>query len=413
MDHKRYGSWLIVLFIVLFAGICFGAEGLLIRNAKFQAFDDDGNVLTGGKLYTYEPGTSTPKATYSDYDLQTANANPVVLDSRGEATIYGTGSYKLVLKDSDDVTIWTEDNVPVKSTAIEDADQDTKIQVEETTDEDIIRFDIAGTEQMIIDDGKLEPTTDNDVDLGSVTKQFRAVFAEMFLGYVNRAQFDYNDADQIDVTAGVYDVNGKIAIIGTTVTTSAISSGGTDWHYLFIDYSAIPASCAIDNSDLYWSSTEPTFSETKKGFYHTSNTDDRCIFAVYTVTDDIAEFYHSGDLVIYTDTITDYALADIDEDWADEVTLTIPVVARMSSVTFLGDSTADNDAAAAYWRTNGATATTGNYILVVDEDANLSLAANTVDVICDSNLKLDIKFDVAGDHRLAVYTNGWYFPIGM
>ena len=34
--------------------------------------------------------------------------------------------------------------------AITDADADTKIQVEEGSDEDIIRFDTAGTEQMTI-----------------------------------------------------------------------------------------------------------------------------------------------------------------------------------------------------------------------------------------------------------------------
>jgi len=83
----------------------------LILNPKFQMFDDDETFLVGGKLYTYLPGTTTEKATYSDRNLSSANANPVVLDDRGEATIYGTGLYKLVLKDSDDVTVWTLDNV--------------------------------------------------------------------------------------------------------------------------------------------------------------------------------------------------------------------------------------------------------------------------------------------------------------
>lgn len=45
---------------------------------------------------------------------------------------------------------------PVVTTFIEDADGDTKVQVEESSDEDIIRFDTAGTERMIIQaDGKI------------------------------------------------------------------------------------------------------------------------------------------------------------------------------------------------------------------------------------------------------------------
>jgi len=85
--------------------------GTLMSNPKFQAFDSSGVPLAGGKLYSYLPGTTTSKATYSDRNLSTPNTNPVILDSRGEATIYGSGLYKLVLKDSSDVTIWTMDNV--------------------------------------------------------------------------------------------------------------------------------------------------------------------------------------------------------------------------------------------------------------------------------------------------------------
>ena len=145
--------------------------------AKFQAFDSTGAPLSGGKLHTYEAGTSTNKTTYSDSALTTPNANPVVLDSRGEAAVFGTGSYKFVLKTSADVTLWTVDDVEVVGVAyLQDADEDTKLQVEETVDEDKIRFDIAGTEQCLLQDGAWLPTTDNDVNLGSATKKFKDLF---------------------------------------------------------------------------------------------------------------------------------------------------------------------------------------------------------------------------------------------
>lgn len=66
----------------------------------------------------------------------------------------------------------------VKPKIMGDADNDTLIQCEEGSDEDIIRFDIGGTEQVTIQDGKIEPTTANDVDLGSAEKEFKNLYLE-------------------------------------------------------------------------------------------------------------------------------------------------------------------------------------------------------------------------------------------
>lgn len=75
--------------------------------------DNNGNPLVGGLLYTYQAGTTTPQATYTDYTGGTPNANPVVLNSRGEAPVWLTPgqAYKFVLKDSAGVTIYTVDQI--------------------------------------------------------------------------------------------------------------------------------------------------------------------------------------------------------------------------------------------------------------------------------------------------------------
>lgn len=84
----------------------------LMPQGKQRYTDNNGNNLAGGKLYTYEAGTSTPLATYSDQAGAVPNANPVVLNARGEATIFwGSAAYKAVLKDASDVEIWTQDNL--------------------------------------------------------------------------------------------------------------------------------------------------------------------------------------------------------------------------------------------------------------------------------------------------------------
>lgn len=77
-----------------------------------QFFSDAGDPLAGGKLYTYIAGTTTPQTTYTDQTGVTANTNPVILNARGEASVWlGTSSYKFLLKTSLEVTIWTIDNI--------------------------------------------------------------------------------------------------------------------------------------------------------------------------------------------------------------------------------------------------------------------------------------------------------------
>lgn len=84
----------------------------LSPSPKLQFFDANGNPLVGGKLYSYAAGTTTPLATYADYNGSTTNTNPVILDSRGEADVWLSSSYyKLKLTDSNNVEIWTVDHI--------------------------------------------------------------------------------------------------------------------------------------------------------------------------------------------------------------------------------------------------------------------------------------------------------------
>jgi hypothetical protein len=77
-----------------------------------QFFDANGAPLAGGKLYTYAAGTTTPLATYTTNTGNISNANPVILDSAGRASVWlGAGSYKFVLKASTDVLVYTTDNI--------------------------------------------------------------------------------------------------------------------------------------------------------------------------------------------------------------------------------------------------------------------------------------------------------------
>jgi len=86
--------------------------GLFLPMVKARFFDSNGDPLSGGLVYTYVAGTSTPLVTYSDQEI-TPNTNPVVLDSNGEADIIlaSASTYKIILKNSVGTTQWTVDNV--------------------------------------------------------------------------------------------------------------------------------------------------------------------------------------------------------------------------------------------------------------------------------------------------------------
>ncbi|HBO1919659.1 TPA: glycosyl hydrolase family 28-related protein [Pseudomonas aeruginosa] len=80
----------------------------LLHNGKQHFVDNNGHPLVGGRVYHYYVGTNTPKDTYQDSGQTIPNTNPIVLDARGEASIYGAGTYRQVLTTSSGVTIWDQ-----------------------------------------------------------------------------------------------------------------------------------------------------------------------------------------------------------------------------------------------------------------------------------------------------------------
>ena len=88
----------------------------LIAGAGWQFFNNNGVPLSGGLIYTYQAGTTTPQATYTTISGLIAHPNPIVLDSAGrvptgEIWLTQGQSYKFVVKDSAAVTIGTYDNI--------------------------------------------------------------------------------------------------------------------------------------------------------------------------------------------------------------------------------------------------------------------------------------------------------------
>ena len=73
---------------------------LLLPIPEQQFVDANGKPYAGGFVYTYVPGTNTPKTTWKDNAGSAANSQPIVLDAAGRALIFGDGDYRLVLQDA-------------------------------------------------------------------------------------------------------------------------------------------------------------------------------------------------------------------------------------------------------------------------------------------------------------------------
>lgn len=81
-------------------------------------YDNNGNPLVGGKLFTYVANSTTKQATFTDSTGGTPNSNPIILDYRGEARVWipPNVAYKYVLAPSTDTDpptnpIWSVDQL--------------------------------------------------------------------------------------------------------------------------------------------------------------------------------------------------------------------------------------------------------------------------------------------------------------
>jgi hypothetical protein len=79
---------------------------VILPNGKQSFSDAAGAPLVGGKLYTYAAGTNVLQGTWKDANKVAGNTNPIILDARGEATIFWDGAYKIVLTDALGNLIW-------------------------------------------------------------------------------------------------------------------------------------------------------------------------------------------------------------------------------------------------------------------------------------------------------------------
>ena len=224
---------------------------------------------------------------------------------------------------------------------------------------------------------------------------------------IHRAKFIWKDADEIYINPGCYyhlGTSEQNIYWNSQLTYQFQNLANSDWSYLYLDDSAIVTlgSKLITASELIDSTTEPTWSDTKHGWY---NGEDRCIFAVLTDgSGNILEFFHDGDMVVFEDDIQDFGWTEADT--FVDVTLSIPKFTQKAMVTFAVIYVDANTTLR--WRVDGASGSGYHYVCEIangeDQDYNAS------NVITSTSQIIEISFGIDTGNQASVRTNGWYFP---
>lgn len=204
-------------------------ENNLGNNSVFLGRQAGQNETSGERLYIDNSNTTDPLI-YGEFDNDILRVNGTlnVNSEYSFPTADGTSGHVMTTDGSGTVS-WVDPS-SLGTNQLVDADNDTKVQVEETADEDIIRFDLAGTERFVMDGPRLEVKNSG---------------SSVFIGNGAGAADDLsnNDAVLIGENAGAAQVNSSNNVAVGNEALAANVSGNSN--------TAIGSLALQNNTDSY------------------------------------------------------------------------------------------------------------------------------------------------------------------
>ena len=244
------------------------------------------------------------------------------------------------------------------------------------------------------------------------------IIADYLKGYIRGLEVSYKDADEIYVSAGMIHINDGtddvILYCDSQLTKLLSGLGTTEMRYIYVDRPA--SGSTIVAADIEHNTTAPTYSHSKKGWYHPTTTDLRFIGSIcIDGSGHVVKGYRSRGGNGWT--YDAYQTLDADETgttWTD-----IPNIANFTpaidnaKITLMADidSTDNGNAKALYIRKNGSSATNGTLIAYVMG----TTAGNYMWVITeypvDSSGKIEYKIGPNNTNTTArFYSQGYWEP---
>lgn len=344
----------------------------LMTSPKFSAWTSAGLPGAGYKLYTYTAGTTTPKATYTDTGGGTPNANPTILDARGEASIYlaTDAFYKFVLKTDADVTVWTVDNVGASDVSTAFAQEhDSSTGAHEfpgTRAAGDIIYDTGtaiarlakGTSGQILQIGASAPAWAYDTSArNNITGLVVSRSSDTLLAVsAGRAVVDDN-------------TNVREWNLATAITVAhGLSGSALTMVYVYLDPDAATGGTwpALNANNFVVSTTAPTWSYTKGGLYHPTagSTDQRFVGAwqISATNTSAAHLATDGNTVYYKDRVS-IASGQTGGPNTHALTNYVPAVADITHVLLDVDSTYNTNPATIFISKYGSSPASNGWVV--------------------------------------------------
>jgi hypothetical protein len=225
--------------------------------------------------------------------------------------------------------------------------------------------------------------------------------------YERSALFTWASATTITVQSFTYFHNGTLKqyVYSNASISWSPSVSGTQWYYVYLDDSAIvtAATNVITSTQLLASTTAPTWSDAKQGWYSGS---DRCIFAFLSASAVIEEFWQEGDFVLFPTETTEMSAQT--STFPVDVTLTMPGFSTGAMVSLVGRH--GTDVPDIFWEPKG-NAGTGS--IAVKLDATVVQHNTIFRVITDTSQRITLRATTSGTGGQNLYQSGWFLPIGM